>query len=260
VEASNEDIVRGLFCWKEKLIGMEREDMLNLRSKETTSELEGLAMVAKKENGGRPDFEIHEPAEMSPEEAKKEMEEFFGRLEEELKVVPQEVIQEGAQKVLDFIKGKSSWADIFNVTPETMKQMVELGYLKFQAGRLEEAERFFKVLSVLDTGNGYFRSMLGTILQRQRRFGEAIVQYTEALDLNPHDTVSLVNRGEIYLQHGWLNDAEDDFTKAISLDPKKEDKSANRARVFMSKVQEIRRRRRETEGKEEGKKKGKKGA
>ena len=192
------------------------------------------------------------------EQADKDMEEFFEQLEEEMKDVPQEVIEAGAQKVVDFIKGKLSWAEIFNVSPDMMKQMAELGYLKFQAGRLEEAERFFKVLAVLDAKNSYFRSMLGTILQRQKRFGEAIVQYTEAVDLNPHDIVSLVNRGEIYMQHNWLVDAEEDFKKAISLDPQKEDKWADRARIFMKQIVEIRRRKQEAKKKTEKREKAKK--
>lgn len=248
----------GPFAGRIKFLGIKGLLMLNLGYKETVNEIKGLAMGPTDKEGKRPRFEVHEPKEMPREEADREMEEFFSKLEEELKGVPQDVIEAGAQRVIDFIKGKLSWAEIFNVTPETMKQMAELGYLKFQAGRLEEAERFFKVLAILDSKNSYFRSMLGSILQRQKRYGEAVVQYTEAVDLNPHDIVSLVNRGEIFMQHGWLNDAEADFSKAVSLDPKKENKWGNRARLFMAQITEIRKRRKEAKKGQEKEKEGKK--
>lgn len=220
--------------------------MLDSGTKERFNKIKGLAMSQKKDDTKKgPDALPEKPVEMSRTDADIEMEKFFGKLEENLKDVPQEVIEAGAGKVIDFIKGKVSWADMFNVTPGVMKQMAELGYLKFQAGRFEEAERFYKVLTILDSKNSYFHSMLGTILHREKRNGEAIVQYTEALDLNPHDIVSLVNRGEIYMQHGWLNDAEADFAKAASLDPDKEDKWADRARVLQRQIQEIRKRRKE---------------
>jgi tetratricopeptide (TPR) repeat protein len=223
--------------------------MLNFNLEESANKIKGLEMVPKKENGKKPRFEEYKEKKMPKEEANREMENFFAKLEEEMKDVPQEVVEAGAGKVIDLVKGKLSWAEIFNVSPEMMKQMAELGYVKFQAGRMEEAERFFKVLTVLDSKNSYFRSMLGTILQRQKRYGEAVVQFTEAIDINPLDTISLVNRGEVFMLHNWLKDAEADFKKAITLDPTNEDKWADRARMFMTQLAEIKRRRQEAKKK-----------
>ena len=82
--------------------------------------------------------------------------------------------------------------------------------------------------------------MLGSILQKQKRFGEAIGEYTQALEKNPNDLVSLTNRGEIFFQHGWLDQAEADFNKAIALDPTQENKWANRAAVLNLQVMKAR--------------------
>jgi len=81
--------------------------------------------------------------------------------------------------------------------------------------------------------------MMGSILQRQKRFGEAVAEYSEAVKLNPNDIVSLTNRGEIYMQHKLFDDAVSDFDKAIALDPKKENKWASRARVMKMQVEQI---------------------
>ena len=169
-------------------------------------------------------------------EADAEVQKFFKDLEERLKNVPPEEIEAGAKKITDFLEGKVGWGDVFHFTPEQKEQMAELGYTHFKVGRYQDAERFFKVLSILDWDNYYYHSMLGSILQRQKRDGEAIIEYSQALELNSNDIVSLTNRGEIFMKHGWLNDAKRDFEKAIALDAKGENKWANRARILMAQL------------------------
>ena len=168
----------------------------------------------------------------SEADAQEEMDKFFTALEERLKKESPEVLKAGARQIQEFIEGKIGWADLFNMTPQTLLQLAEMGYTRFKVGRYDEAEKFFKVLTFLDWDNSYYHSMMGSILQKQKRFGEAIVEYTQALETNPKDVVSLTNRGEIFFLHGWIAQAEGDFDKAIALDPKQENKWANRARIL----------------------------
>lgn len=174
-------------------------------------------------------------SEVPPEETK-EMEEWFAKLEEKLESVPKEEIERGAQKIKDFLDGKIGWADVFKFTPEQTFQIAEMGYNHFKLGRYQDAERFFKVLTILDWDNYYYHSMLGSILQRQKRDGEAIVEYSQALESNPNDRVSLTNRGEIFMKHGWLKDAERDFEKAVGLDPSGQDRWAGRAKTLLGQI------------------------
>lgn len=178
--------------------------------------------------------------EMSREEADAIMGDFFAKLEDQLKDVPPEEIERGSRKIKNFIEGKIGWAELFNFTPQMLYQMAEFGYLQFKTGRYEDAERVFKVLTVLDWNNSYYHSMMGTILQRQKRYGEAIAEYSQAIELYPQDVVSLTNRGEIFFLHGLLTEAEGDFKKAISLDPKAENKWANRARMLLVELEKKR--------------------
>lgn len=168
----------------------------------------------------------------------KNSEEFFKQLEEFCKNIPKDKIEKGAQKIRNFIDGKVGWAELFDFTPEMLYQMAEFGYLQFKQGRYPDAERIFKVLTVLDWDNYYYHSMMGTILQRQQRYGEAIAEYSQAIHSFPDDTVSLTNRGEIFMQHGLFKEARIDFEKAISLDPKGEDKWSNRSRMLLSQLAE----------------------
>src|SRR3989344_2607284 len=169
--------------------------------------------------------------------AEPSVDQFFEDLEKRLKSVPKEEIEAGAEKIKGFLEGKVGWGEVFNFTPEQIEQMAEIGYTHFKVGRYQDAERFFKVLTILDWDNFYYHSMLGSILQKQNRDGEAIVEYTQALESNPDDILSLTNRGEIFMKHGWVGDAKKDFEKAESLDPAGENKWANRARILKEQIE-----------------------
>lgn len=190
---------------------------------------------------------------LTTEEADREMERFFRELETELKEVPEVVIQEGAQKLVEFLKGNVTWAEILNLTPETMQRIAEFGYMQLQAGRLEDAERFFKVLTMLNWYNPYFHSMLGLVYQRQDRAGEAIAQYSEAIKLNPKDGVSLVNRASLFMRYGWIPDAEQDLAQALAIgDADQEDWSKN-AKVLQARLQQVKTQRAGAKGKKKEK-------
>ena len=195
-----------------------------------------MADKKKKKGGAGPD-EITDKAEgMTREEAEVEMEGFFEALGEKVKGIPEEEIDRGVQKVKDFVDGKIGWAELFNFTPEMLFQLAEFGFMQFKQGRYQDAERVFKGLTVLDWNNAYYHSVLGSILQRQKRYGEAIAEYTQALDLDARDMVSYTNRGEIFMRHGLVEEAKEDFGSAIKLDPDGSDKFANRARMLLEQL------------------------
>lgn len=211
-------------------------------------------MTTKDKGKKRPALLPDEP--MSPEEANRQMDQFFKELEEHLKDVPEDEIKKGAEKVMDFIKGKLSWAELFDFTPEMLFQMAEHGLTQFKVGRYGDAERVFKVLTILDWENAYYHSVMGSILQRQKRYGEAIAEYDQALELMPDDITSLTNRGEVYMQHGLVDEARSDFEHAVKLDPGGEDRWANRARILLMELE----RHKDERGKVEKKEKGERGS
>lgn len=177
---------------------------------------------------------------MTQAEADAAMDRFFKALEENYKGVPHEETLRGARKIRDFVDGKLKWADLFNFTPDMLFSMAEFGFTQFKVGRYSDAERVFKVLTVLDWNNAYYHSVMGSILQRQRRYGDAIAEYSQAIDLDSGDIVSYTNRGEIFLQHGLIDEAEVDLAKAMELDPEAKDRFANRARMLMRELEKRR--------------------
>jgi len=182
------------------------------------------------------EFPIGGIKKMSREEADADVKRFMNEMERRFPNVPDEEIERGAKKVHDFIQGRLSWAELFNFTPEMLFQIAEFGFAQFKSGRYEDAERIFKVLTVLDWNNAYYHSVMGSILQKQNRYGEAIAEYSQALDLDPDDIASHTNRGEIFFQHGLISEAKEDLKKAIELDSDGSDKFANRAKMLMHKL------------------------
>lgn len=178
------------------------------------------------------EFPIGGIVPMSGEEADAQVKRFMDAMAARYKDIPEAEVERGAKKIQDFIEGKINWAELFSFTPEMLFQMAEFGFTQFKVGRYADAERVFKVLTVLDWNNAYYHSVMGSILLRQKRYGEAIAEYSQAIELDPADIVSYTNRGEVFLQHGLLDEAEADLKKAVDLDPAGSDKFANRARML----------------------------
>lgn len=132
-----------------------------------------------------------------------------------------------------FAANKISIADIAGMSRRHLQRLAEIGFLKYQYGRLEEAKDVFRALSKVDHKNYYYRAALGGIYQKLKKWVDAVANYTIALTLNSKDIASLVNRGEIYLRHEKFKKAAEDFRAAILCDPHGKNLWANRARSLV---------------------------
>jgi tetratricopeptide (TPR) repeat protein len=201
------------------------------------SEIEEYHMTEEQD----PKNPLMEPpaADLTPEEADANMERFFTDFEAELEGIPESAIRAGAQKMVDFLKGEVTWGEIFDLSPETMQRITEAAYLKLDAGRLEEAERFFKVLTMLNWNNPYYHSMLGVVYQRQERPGEAIAQFSEAIKQNPRDGISLLNRAAIFLQYGWVHEAQPDLEAVLAIEDPEHEEWHAKAQAIMDRLDQM---------------------
>lgn len=132
-----------------------------------------------------------------------------------------------------FLEDKVSLAEMQGIGREQLYQLAESGHVKFKHGRIDEAEKIFKGLIILDHRNAYFHGMMGAVHQKRGRSIEAILEYTQALKLNKRDITTFVNRGEIYLRHKNYKKAAEDFRNAILLDRTGANLWANRARSLV---------------------------
>jgi tetratricopeptide (TPR) repeat protein len=131
-----------------------------------------------------------------------------------------------------FIMGEITWGQLQGLTMEEAYAFAELGYTQFEQGRYDEAQSIFEGLVISNPYDAYFHTMLGAIYARKDMQEEAAEEYTIAIELDPENIAAHVNRAEILLQHGEFEIAMNDLRAAIKLDPKGEDPSGIRARAL----------------------------
>ncbi len=171
-----------------------------------------------------------------PKTVEEVLEAAIPQIEEALKKVPADKLAAAKKEAEKFLSGDMSWADLTQYTPEKQARMAEMGFNQFRLAQYDSSEKIFKGLTVIDPDNFYYHQMLGATFQRKEKHAEAILEYSIAMDLNPGDVVSITNRGEIYFKLGIFELASVDFDRAIGLDPKNEDKWANRARMLKEQI------------------------
>lgn len=132
-----------------------------------------------------------------------------------------------------FLEDKVSIAELKGIGRDKLYQLAEAGWVKFKHGRIDEAEKIYQSLIVLDHRNGYFHSVMGAIHQKKKRPVEAILEYSRAVQISGKDISSFVNRGEVYLRHKNFKKAAEDFKSAILLDMSGRNMWANRARSLV---------------------------
>ena len=132
-----------------------------------------------------------------------------------------------------FATNQISLADIAQLPRQDLRKLAEIGHTKLKYGRFDEAQEIFSMLARVDHKNYYYRSALGGVFQKLKKWIESLANYTIAIKLNPRDTVSLVNRGEIFLRHEKFKKAAEDFRNAIINDRTGKNPWANRARSLV---------------------------
>jgi Flp pilus assembly protein TadD len=84
-----------------------------------------------------------------------------------------------------------------------------------------------------DPNDASAQAALGALLVQVRETEPALPHLTRAIELNPRELTTYVNRGKAYLRLGRRAEGEADLRKAISFDPAGEDPNANRARGLL---------------------------
>lgn len=158
-----------------------------------------------------------------------------------------------------FLFGKITWAQLEGMTMEQAYAIAEFGYTMYQQGRYKDARTLFEGLVIGNPYDPYFHAMLGAIYTKLDMHEEAAQEFSIAIELDPEDINSYVNRGELLLQHGEFEYAMEDLKAAIDLDPEGKNPASLRARALAAAtaaaIKELIERR-EAEGKTGGAPKG----
>jgi Flp pilus assembly protein TadD len=123
-----------------------------------------------------------------------------------------------AENVMKFLKGEMTWAQVEGLTDDQVTRFMQMGVHHLASGQLHEAQRVFECLVGVNPKDADAHALLGTALQAQERFDEAIAAFDRALQLQPKHVVALSHRGELRRRSG---DAAGlgDLKRAAELDP-----------------------------------------
>ncbi len=150
----------------------------------------------------------------------------------------------------------SLWEDALKKTHDKARPYLSLGYLKFKEGKYEEAIDYYKKsIEIFPTAEAYnnlaytltkynptnlndsvaiklleksillkkenYKSYLniGDIYLRKRDYGNAMINYKKALEINPKFSAAYWKIGTIYESQGRIKDAIERYKLAIKFDP-----------------------------------------
>lgn len=136
------------------------------------------------------------------------------------------------ENLVKFVVGEITWAELTGLTMQEAYSFAEIAYNLFEQGKYDQAQTIVEGLVISNPYDGYFHGLLGAIYGRKGMHEEASEEYTIAIDLDPTNISAFVNRAEIALQHGEIEKALKDLKKAIELDPKGEKPFGVRARAL----------------------------
>lgn len=117
--------------------------------------------------------------------------------------------------VQKWLNGQISLGAAANWDKDEIRIISEIAFSLAQQGRNSEAIVLFEGLLTVAPATAYFQAALGALFLRLKDFPKAIKYLDAALNIEPGDIVSLVNRGEAKLRNGNTSAARKDFEDAL---------------------------------------------
>jgi tetratricopeptide (TPR) repeat protein len=140
------------------------------------------------------------------------------------------------KRLTKFVAGVITLGELEGITKEKQYEMAKLGHRFIRQGKLDEAKHVFEGLLALDPRDAYFHLALGSIAQRENELDEAEERYTAALSINPYSPPALANRGEVRMMQGRMLDGAKDLLRALEEDPECRQEATKRARATIGVV------------------------
>ena len=131
------------------------------------------------------------------------------------------------------VNGEINLGQFLGLSRSAQYAIAQLADNLLASGQYQRSKQIFQGLVAADPFDSVFHCHLAATYQRLDQREEALTAFTNALKFNKSNVDALAGRGEVYLMLGKPQEAVQDLTRAVSLDPKGERASTVRARAIL---------------------------
>lgn len=195
-------------------------DLLGLRK-----DAEGALAAYRKAVEAKPDFGIAHAAIVESLIRQNKLDDAGAQLEAMKKALPRNpqtamVEAEYLYQKMDFKKALESVQAVLGVAPNHPKALLLAGATQFQLNAFPQAEDYLTKALKQAPGTAMARRMLAVIHLRSAQPAKALADIEPMLEDGQDDAALMSLAGDIYMQNGNPQKAEEYFAKAVTLDPK----------------------------------------
>ncbi|HIF6102940.1 SycD/LcrH family type III secretion system chaperone VcrH [Vibrio parahaemolyticus] len=119
-----------------------------------------------------------------------------------------------AEELLSFLEEGGTLKMLHDVSADTIEHIYAVGYNFFQSGKIEQADKVFQLLSMLDHYQARFFIGLGAARQELGEYLQAIDAYSYAALVDINDPRPPFHSAECHLKLEQLTEAESGFYSA----------------------------------------------
>ncbi len=124
-----------------------------------------------------------------------------------------------AEKLAAVLAKEITWAEAMGMTQAEAFGIAQSAYRFFEHGQRDKARQVMEGLVVANPQVGSFHALLGAMAGRMGDEVEAERCYSMAIKLEPQNLSARVNRAELRLKTGFLDQALEDLVQATKIDP-----------------------------------------
>lgn len=136
------------------------------------------------------------------------------------------------ERLEKFLMGEMTWAQFQGMSMHEAYNIAEYAYALYEEGRYHDSRQIWEGLVLSNPYDAYFHTMLGAVYQQLDMREEAAEEYSIAIELDPKYIPPYVNRGELLLLNGEFERALPDLRTAMELDPEGKHDASMRARAL----------------------------
>ena len=132
----------------------------------------------------------------------------------------------------DLATATTKYEAVLAQEPDNLVALSNRGAIRYQQGRLDDAEQDLRKVAIATPNDSNARSLLGVVYYRKGLIEDAFNELTRAVALDPHNAEAHNYLGIVLSEKGWSAAGEQEIRRAIELNPQYADAHFNLAVIY----------------------------